>query len=333
MRKSKQCLIIAEAGDQHFGSIALAKEMAKLAKLAGADCVKFQHHLPDEEMLKDVPSSSNMKEPLYDFLVRNALKIEDHKILSEYCNEIGIEYLCTPFSLKAAEELISHTNIKRFKIGSGEMSDLPTLNHIASFDLPMIISTGMSTFDEIDRTYNYMKDKVNDLSFLYCVSAYPPKYEDMNLKNIQKMIDRYPDITIGHSDHTPDLYTSFSAVTLGAKIIEKHVIIDKRMPGPDQAVSIDFKELRDLVDGIRKVEASLGDQKIIHDSEKDIRAWAYRSVVAIKPIKSGQVISPEMVWSKRPGTGIPSHEMSKVIGRVCKNDIAVDTQIKWSDLL
>ncbi len=328
----KKVLIIAEAGDQHFGSTDLGKEMAFRAKIAGADCIKFQHHLPDEEMLKDIPMSDNMKEPLYDFLVKNAYTIQQHIEVSEYCNEIGIEYLCTPFSYKAAVELKENTSIKRFKIGSGEMTDIPSLVKIASLGLPMIISTGMSTYEEIDYTYNKIEPLVPELSLTYCVSEYPPVYEDMNLLNIPKMIQRYPNAIIGHSDHTPDLYTSFAAVALGAKIVEKHVILDKRMPGPDQSVSIDFNDLYYLVDGIRKVEDSLGNIKEVHHNEKIIREWAFRSVVSIKDIKKGEIITENMVWTKRPGTGIPSKDLSKVIGKVAKIDIKKDTLIKWENI-
>lgn len=325
-------LIIAEAGDQHFGSTELGKEMALKAKLAGADAIKFQHHLPDEEMLKDIPMSDNMQEPLYDFLKKNAYTIEQHVEVSKYCEQIGIEYMCTPFSYKAAKELKENIDIKRFKIGSGEMTDIPSLKKIAALGLPMIISTGMSTYEEIDETYHGLKDIVLDLSLLYCVSEYPPVYEDMNLKNIQTMIKRYPEAMIGHSDHTPDLYTAFAAVAMGAKIIEKHVILDKKMPGPDQDVSIDFYDLHMLVDGIRKIELAMGNEKKVHHKEKIIRDWAFRSVVSLKDIKKGTIITEEMVWTKRPGTGIPSKDLDKVIGKRAVEDIPINTMLKWEQL-
>jgi len=257
--KEHKVYIIAEACDNHLGNIQTAKEMIRLAKLAGADAIKFQHHIPDEEMLPDVPMSDNFDMPLYEFLKKYALTIEQHAELKKYCDEIGIQYLCTPFSWKAAKEL-HEIGVDVFKIGSGEMTDIPTLRKIAGFGKPMIISTGMCTFEEIDRTYNELKSRV-PLVLMNCVSEYPPIYEDINLKVINLMMERYSEAIIGHSDHTPDLYTRFAAVVLGAKVIEKHVIIDKRQPGPDQSVSIDFKELAELVEGIRKIEAALGDKK------------------------------------------------------------------------
>ena len=252
--------IIAEGCDNHMGNLETAKEMAKLSRIAGADAIKFQHHLPDEEMLKDIPLSDNFEEPLYDFLVKNALSLSDHIELKKFCDQIGIIYLCTPFSYKAAVELMQ-LNLPCFKIGSGEMTDIPSLIKIAKLGKPMILSTGMSTVDEIKETYNVLKKNNVEFAFLNCTSEYPPLYEDINLKFILEMKQIFPDIIIGHSDHTPDIYTSFGAVSLGAKIIEKHVIIDKKTPGPDQSVSIDFNDLYFLVDGIRKIEASLGSKR------------------------------------------------------------------------
>ncbi len=329
--ENKPVYIIAEGCDNHMGDLNVAKEMALNAKLAGCNAIKFQHHLPYEEMLPDAPMSDNFDIPLYDFLLQNALKLEQHVELKKYCDEIGITYMCTPFSIKAAYEI--NELVDAFKIGSGEMTDIPTLKKIAELGKPMIISTGMSTFEEIDRTYNALKDYNIPLVLMNCVSEYPPKYEDINLGVIKIMKERYKDVIIGHSDHTPDLYTSFAAVTLGAKLIEKHVILSKLTPGPDQSVSIEFDELKNLIDGIRKIELANKETKIIHDKEKDIRTWAFRSVVSLEDIAVGTVITQEMIWSKRPGTGIPSYRMDEVIGKKTNKDIKKNTLILWEDLI
>ena len=329
--KQKNTYIIAEACDNHLGNMDVAEKMVIEAKIAGADCIKFQHHLPDEEMLPDTPMSSNFEEPLYDFLKKYALTIEQHLKLIEICKKNKIQYLCTPFSYKAAEEL-NKIGVDAFKIGSGEMTDIPSLIKISKFGKPMIISTGMSTYDEITRTYNEIINHCDSLAFMNCLSEYPPKYEDMNLKVINKLEEILPLAVIGHSDHAPDLYTSFAAITLGAKIIEKHVILDKNQPGPDQSVSIDFHDLKQLVDGIRKISVSLGDQKKINDKEKEIRTWAFRSIIALTDINIGDIISQEMIWSKRPGTGIPSWRMNEVIGKKVIKKIKKNTIINWSDL-
>lgn len=323
--------IIAEGCDNHMGNLDTAKEMASLAKLSGCDCIKFQHHLPDEEMLPDTPMSSNMEIPLYDFLKQNALTLKQHEELMKYCQRIGIQYLCTPFSLKAAYE-INEMGVEAFKIGSGEMTDIPTLVQIAKIGKPMIVSTGMCTMNEIKRTYDTLISMRTQLALTNCLSEYPPRYEDMNLRVIETMRESFPSAVIGHSDHTPDLFTSYAAVALGAKIIEKHVIINKLTKGPDQSVSIDFHDLSTLVNGIRKIEASLGSTKRVNEQEKSIREWAFRSLVSLKSITKGEIITDEMIWSKRPGTGIPSYKMDEVIGRRAARDVVSNTLISWDDV-
>ncbi len=329
--EGQPAFIIAEGCDNHMGNMEAAKEMCRQAKLAGADCIKFQHHLPDEEMLKDVPMSSNFDIPLYDFLKLHALTLDQHVELMNYCKEIGIMYLCTPFSLKAAYEL-NEIGVSAFKIGSGEMTDVPTLQAIAKLGKPMIVSTGMCTMDEIKRTYDALAETGVEFAFTNCLSEYPPKYEDVNLGVIAKMKEAFPKAVIGHSDHTPDLYTCYAAAALGASIIEKHVILSKQTPGPDQTVSIDFEDLYRLVDGIRKIELASGSEKCVHKDEDSIRSWAFRSIVSLREIKAGEVIAQDMIWSKRPGTGIPSHRMAEVIGRKAVRDIKENVLLKWEDL-
>lgn len=324
--------VIAEGCDNHMGDLEAAKEMALQAKLAGADCIKFQHHLPDEEMLPDVPMSNNFDIPLYEFLKLYALKLEQHIQLKQYCDEIGITYLCTPFSYKAAWELNDAGIAYAFKIGSGEMTDIPSLLKIAQFGKPMIISSGMCTLEELDRTYQALKETGVPLAFMNCLSEYPPVYEDVNLGVLKKMQTRYPDVVIGHSDHTPDLYTCYGAVAKGASIIEKHIILNKMTPGPDQTVSIDFKDLHELVDGVRKVQKALGDEKKVRPREEKIRQWAFRSIVSTRDIKAGEVITEDMIWSKRPGTGIPSYKIPEIIGRTAQRDIKYNVLISEEDL-
>ena len=328
----KPAFIIAEGADAHLGCMNRAKEMIRMAKLSGADAIKFQHHLPYEEMLRDSPTSDNMEEPLYDFLLKNALTIDQHIELKKFADETGIQFMCTPFSYKAAEELNDAGILDVIKIGSGEMTDIPSLLKMAKLNKPMIVSTGMCTFEEIDDTYNALINAGVELALTNCVSEYPPVYEDINLHVINRMQEKYNKAVIGHSDHTPTLYTCYGAIMLGAKIIEKHVIVDKLIPGPDQSVSIDFNELRQLVDGIRILEAASGDTKKVHEKESDIRAWAFRSIVSCCYIKKGTVISQDMIWSKRPGTGIPSKKMDEVIGMTAVNDIQENTLLSWDDL-
>ncbi len=325
------CFIIAEGCDNHLGSLEAAKEMALQAKICGADAIKFQHHLPEEEMLREgVPMSSNFNMPLFDFLKKYALTLEQHKELMEYCEKIEITYMCTPFSLKAAKEMLG-IGLNLFKIGSGELTDIPSLVEVAKLGKPMILSTGMATWEEIDETVKALLEVQKNIALMNCVSEYPAKYEDINLGVIPQMMERYG-LVIGHSDHTPDIYTTIASVTLGSKIVEKHFILDKRQPGPDQAVSIDPFELKEMVKGIRNVELAMGKEKKIHDFEKPIRAWAHRSVVSISDINPGEKISLENVWTKRPGTGIPSKKLKDVLGKTAKVQISKDSLISWDML-
>ena len=325
------CFVIAEGCDNHLGNLEVAKEMVRQAKACGADAIKFQHHLPDEEMLRDgVPMSANFDIPLYEFLQRYALKLEHHYELLEYCGGLGILYLCTPFSRKAAEE-INAMGVEAFKIGSGELTDLPTLKVIARFGKPMILSTGMAEWAEIDETVNTLRPLNENIILMNCVSEYPARHSDINLGVIRELQQRY-DLTIGHSDHTPDIFTSVAAVAMGAKLVEKHFILDRRQPGPDQSVSIEPYDLYQLVQAVRRVEEALGNSKTVHELERPIRVWAHRSVVSLRPIPKGTQVSENMVWTKRPGTGIAAKYLDQVVGKVAKIDIPQDHLIRWEEL-
>lgn len=324
------CFIIAEGCDNHLGNMDTAREMVLQAKACGADAIKFQHHLPDEEMLRDgVPMSANFNMPLYDFLKLYALTLDQHIELKEFCDKVGIIYLCTPFSKKAAFEI--QDLVPAFKIGSGELTDIPSLKAIASLGKPMILSSGMSVLPEIDETINAIKAITPEVMLMNCTSEYPPKYEDINLGVIRILEERYR-IPIGHSDHTPDIYTCFGAVAMGAKLLEKHLILDRKQPGPDQSVSIEPFELYQLVNGVRKIELALGAEKKVNDLEKPIRSWAHRSVVTLKDITKGTVLTDELIWTKRPGTGIPAKHIDQFLGKRAARDIQKDMLIQWEDV-
>ncbi len=328
---SDRCFVIAEACDNHLGNVDVAKEMIRQAKACGVDAIKFQHHLPDEEMLRDnVPMSGNFDIPLYEFLERYALKLDQHYELLEYCKELGIIYLCTPFSRKAACEM-NEMGLEAFKIGSGELTDLPTLKVIAGFGKPMILSTGMAEWQEIDETMDVLRPINSQIVLMNCVSEYPARHADVNLNVIREMERRY-DVVVGHSDHTPDIYTSIAAVALGAKLVEKHFILDRRQPGPDQSVSIEPYEFCELVKAVHRVEQALGNNKTVHNLEKPIRSWAHRSVVSLRPISKGSRIAADMVWTKRPGTGIAAKHLEEIISRTAVCDIPADHLIQWEEL-
>ncbi|MCX4243621.1 N-acetylneuraminate synthase family protein [Paraliomyxa miuraensis] len=323
-------LVVAEACDNHFGSVDRAFAMIDAAHAAGADVVKFQHHIPHAEMLRDLPLSDNFDESLWEFLERCALSIDDHARLIAHARQRGIEYLCTPFSIDAARELHA-LGLREFKVGSGELRDLWFLERLAELADHLILSTGMCTLPEIDATVAAIGGKVR-VSLMNCTSAYPTRHADVTLGLIPQLQRRYPELSIGHSDHTPDNFTCFGAVALGATMVEKHFTLDRGLGGPDASVSIEPHELANLVTGVRAVwEASRG-QKHVREAEAPVRAWAYRSVVTTRAIPQGTALGPEHICTKRPGTGIASADYRDVLGCVAKSDLDANHLLTWDDL-
>ena len=326
-------LIIAEAADAHYGDLSRAKDMAAAAKDAGADVIKYQHHIPSEEMLRDIPQSSNMAEPLWDFLVKNALSISEHVELEKYCRNIGITYACTPFSLTAAKELEATVSPGFYKIGSGEMLDFPTLEEVAKLGKPMIISTGMSTVDEVDEMYNFMATRATHLVLMNCTSAYPTRPEDMHLSFISEMKKRYPKAIIGHSEHSRANHFSLAAVAMGARVIERHVTIDESLSGPDADVSLTFPQLKEFIEQVRELSVALNVPKVIQEREHEIREWAHRSLVYLADFEEGHIVAEKDIWGKRPGTGIPSRHRADYIGKTLKRSVKSDTLLTDDDFV
>ena len=225
---------IAEAAVEHLGSINVAMRMADSAKAVGADFIKFQMHIPEEEMIPD--KIKFWGGSLDEILQNYNLTIDEHKLLIEYCAEIGIQYLCTPFCPEAVD-ILDNLGVKGFKTGSGEMSNFPLMKRIAETGKPVIISTGMSTIDEIREIVNYMKSLKAEFMLTNCTSIYPSPYKAINLKLIPKYREEF-DVLIGHSDHTPDMWTALGAVSLGACVIEKHFTLNRALKGPDYLVSL-----------------------------------------------------------------------------------------------
>lgn len=321
---------IAEACDNHLGSFDMARGLADAALFSGANAVKYQHHLAQEEMMKDTPLSDNMEESLFSFLKKNSLTLKDHFKLKAYCDKIGITYLCTPFSLQAAKEI--NELVPFFKIGSGEFQDRWFLDGLSEFKKPVIFSTGMSSWEEITDNIEYLKSKFSDFAILNCLSEYPPLYEDLNLRIIEKLKSSYPEILIGHSDHTSSIESSLAAVVLGAKIIEKHITFSEFVPGPDRDVSITPHQFKELITYTRNIEKALGNQKKVQEKEKQIRNWAYRSVVIVNGLKKGDVVQLENIKTKRPGIGIPSKEYKNIIGRTVNKTILPNSVLTYNDI-
>ncbi len=319
--------VIAEACENHLGDLNVAIKMIEKSKKCGADIIKFQHHLRDFEMVKGLKMSNNFDEDLYDFLGRCSLKIQDHIVLKQYCDEIGIEYLCTPFCKEAAEELVKFNLINTAKIGSGELLDFRLLDYLVSEKISLILSTGMSTIEEIEKSVSFLNSKKADYALLHCVSEYPPDPNDICLDTISLLREKFPNKIIGFSCHTPSIYTSLAAVTLGASIIEKHVTLDKTISCPDQSVSIDFKEMKDLVNGIQQIYKGRGIREKVFEIEKDIKTWARRILVINKDLKSGQKLSVNNLTTLRAGKGISSEYFFDYIGKKIVKNLPAGTKL------
>lgn len=326
--------IIAEACINHEGDIAIAREMVFHARAAQCDAIKFQLHVLDDEMLRDAPLSENFDDPLYDTLERTNLSIDEHRELKALCEQIGIDYMCTPFSKASADLLVSEIGVDVIKVGSGECTNIPLQRHIASKGLPMIVSTGMTELHEVDETVNALKDAGADFVLTHCVSAYPCPYDRVNLGVIPDYMERYG-VPIGLSDHSVGIYTSIGAVALGACVIEKHFTLDRTAPGPDHMSSIEPIELAELVKGCNAVYQASGNTREIFPEEKEIVAWARESVVTVTDIAEGAVITADMVTVKRPSPGegaIAAKHLDDVIGKTASASIPADQQILWSEL-
>ena len=325
--------IIAEACINHQGDIGIARKMTYVAHAMGCDAIKFQMHVLDDEMLSTAPQSDNFAEPLLDTLDKTNLSMDEHRQLIELSTSLGIQYLCTPFS-KASADLVDELDVPAIKVGSGELTNIPLQKHIAAKGRPMIVSTGMTTRDEVTETVEVLKETGVSFALTHCVSIYPCPYRRVNLGNIPRYRDLYR-VPVGLSDHTVGIYTSLGAIGLGACIVEKHFTLDRSWPGPDHQSSLEPYELGELVKGCRAIFEAGGEAREIFPEEEEIIAWARESVVSVAPIAKGGVIAAEVVTVKRPSPGpgaIPAKHLEEVIGKTAKADIEPDRQILWDEV-
>ena len=322
--------VIPEIGINHEGDFDKAKQMIKDAFDANAECVKFQCHIIDDEMIKNNVIPGNTTESIWEIMNRCSLTEEEEIKLKDYAENLGMIFLSTPFSRKAADRLNS-MDVDAFKIGSGECNNYPLLKHIASFGKPIILSTGMNNIESISISVKILEKSNVDFALLHTTSMYPTPYEKVRLGALTDLSKHFPNVVIGLSDHSIGNYTCFGAVPLGASILEKHFTSDKTWPGPDIPVSIDPFELKNLIEGSTAIHQSLNGEKKILAEEKPTIDFAYACVVSIKQIKKGDILSKENIWVKRPGTGkIFALDFEKVLNKVAKSDIPKDSQLDWN---
>jgi N,N'-diacetyllegionaminate synthase len=313
--------IIAEAGVNHNGKIDLAIEMVDQAKEAGADCIKFQTFISRNLVAKSANQAdyqiknTGISESQLAMLRKLELSYYDFMELNQYCKDKNIQFLSSPFDLESID-FLNNLAMPFWKIPSGEITNLPYLLKIAKTHKPVILSTGMSTLDEIQTAIDVLnKNECGDITLLHCTTEYPAPYQDVNLKAMITLRNMFQ-VPVGYSDHTLGIEIPIAAVAMGAKVIEKHFTLDRNMEGPDHKASLEPHELKAMVSAIRNVEAALGSgEKKPSESEKKNIAVARKSIVARRDIKKGEVFTEENITTKRPGNGISPMRWFEVLGK------------------
>ena len=325
-------VVIAEAGINHEGQLDKALVLVDAAAKAGAECMKFQCHITEAEMIPtDMTPGKISKEHLWDIIKRCELTEEEERHVQAHCARKGLLYLCTPFSREAADRL-ERLGVPAYKIGSGECNNYPLVEHIARKRKPIILSTGMNDLGSIRPSVELIQRYTCPLILMHCTSMYPTPYSKVRLGAIAQLQETFG-VPVGLSDHSLGIWTCLGAVALGACILEKHFTLSRRWPGPDNPISIEPDELADLVTGSRAVFEARDGRKTILPEEQPVIEFAYASVVTVRKLKAGEPFSLENVWVKRPGTGpLHARELSRVLGKRCKRDLAANSQLAPSDI-
>ncbi len=335
--EGEPCFIIAEAGVNHNGDIELAKELIDAARNAGADAVKFQTFKAGKVVTQNAEKAEYQKETTekgsqYEMIKKLELTEEDFNDLADYAKKKNIVFLSSPFD-KESVDLLDEIDVPVFKVASGEITNFPLLTHIAKKEKPIILSTGMTTLGEVEEALNVIRSEgVKDIILLHCVSDYPAKMKDVNLRAMETLKRAFK-LPVGFSDHTLGITVPIAAVALGACVMEKHFTLDKNLPGPDHKASLEPNELKEMVKAIRDVEKALGDGiKRPTKNEGEVKRVVRRSIVARVDIPDGTIITGDMIDVKRPGTGIEPKYMKMVVGKRAKINIKKDDLITWNEL-
>lgn len=330
--------IIAEAGVNHNGDIELAKKLIDKAVEAGVDAIKFQTFKSENlvtgyaSMAKYQKDNIGNEDSQFNMLKKLELSYDEFIKLKDYCDNKDIIFMSTPFDFESADFLNS-MGIEAFKIGSGDLTNIPLLEHISKYKKPVILSSGMATLGEIEDAIVSLKNTgVEEIAVLHCTSNYPAAIETINLKAMNTIKDAFKTIG-GYSDHTVGITIPIAAAALGADIIEKHFTLDKTMEGPDHKASLDPEELKEMVISIRKIETAMGNGiKMFSNSEIDTMAVARKSIVASRNIKQGDIITLKDLNYKRPGNGLSPKYYKTILGKKARKDIKEDEQITLSIL-
>jgi len=326
--------VIAEIGINHEGSLKVAKEMVDAAHRAGAECVKHQTHIVEDEMSgaakKVIPGNADVS--IYEIMKRCSLNEADEIELKKYVESKGMIFISTPFS-RAASERLERMNVKAYKIGSGECNNYPLLEHIASFGKPVILSTGMNTIKSVAKAVAIFEKKNIPLALLHTTNLYPTPVHLVRFGAMTELATSFPKNVFGLSDHTLTNHACLGAVALGASILERHFTDHKQRTGPDIVCSMDENECKELIEGSNLIWQMRGGTKEPAKEEQVTIDFAFATVVTIKSIKKGEKFTKENIWVKRPGTGeILADKYNEVLGKIALNDIDIDEHVKFDDI-
>lgn len=326
-------LVIAEIGINHEGSLKVAFEMVDAAYRAGAEMVKHQTHVVDDEMshLAKAVIPGNADVSIYEIMKRCALNEEDEIKLKAYVESKGMIFISTPFSRAAAERL-ERMNVSAYKIGSGECNNYPLIEHIAAVGKPMIVSTGMNTIESVQKTVDILEKYEVPYALLHTTNLYPTPPELVRLGGMQALQEAFPQAVVGLSDHTTSNLACFAATALGASILERHFTDSMDRSGPDIINSMDPQAMQELIKGSAEIALMRGGKKEPAKEEQVTIDFAFATVVTIQPIKKGEIFTKENLWVKRPGTGeILAESYRTILGKKALHDINDDTHLFWSD--
>ncbi|WP_166418788.1 N-acetylneuraminate synthase family protein [Cochlodiniinecator piscidefendens] len=327
-------LVIAEIGINHDGDLSVAKDMVRMARDAGCECVKHQTHIVEDEMTAEAQQifPPNADVSIWEVMKRCALSLEDEKELKEYTESLGMIYISTPFS-RAAADFLNDIDVPGFKIGSGEADNLPLIRHIARFGKPIILSTGMQTIETMRASVQILEEAGVDYALLECTNLYPSPPEIVSLKGVTELKAAFPNATVGFSDHSIGPSMALASVALGATILERHYTDSRYRKGPDISCSMDPAELKFLIDRSKEIHTALHNDKKRTGPEEDVYRFARASVVADKDLPAGHVITEADIWARRPGSGdIAGYDFDKVVGKTLTTAVTHNQQLKWSDL-
>jgi len=331
--------VIAEAGVNHDGEIAKALALCDAARETGADAVKFQTFRAEDLVLPGAPTAQYQQrqtgeQDQFAMLRKLELSPGQHERIRDHCAAIGIEFFSTPFSLEAVDLLVA-LGVRRMKLPSGELTHRALVERACATGLPVLLSTGMATLDEVREALGWaqgVRGSLAGVTVLHCTSAYPAPDEALNLRAILTMREALG-LPVGYSDHSLGIEAALAAVSLGATVIEKHLTLDRTLPGPDHAASLEPAEFAAMVRGIRRVTAMLGDGvKAPRPEEQDAARVARRSVVAAVDIPAGAVLQASMLACRRPATGIAPRDWDRVVGRTARAAIPAGSVLQWDQL-